>query len=606
MLCLDKVFRPFKCPSGYGGYGDEYRIKSIVETVEGSCTFTSGDTCVATSTVLASTVNAAGAESFTWSGYVEGATRPYEEDGTMITDVDGKRYLQDVGDAPATDTVSNNGQGLKFNGVDQNISLFEVVANDSYTMIADNGATRVCSLDNNLFNNGNVVAYFNGEGGYVTIDSVPTGIRAIVCRPTEFDIYVNGLLFKTESVPLGYSQTVYPDIGKRNTFYTEGIVSNYIFIKGNLTPTQIAYQFNNPEKFLYRQNNILKSDILTQGEIDNVVAYLPLCENDGYCRDLVGYSEGSEEVTNGTFDTNLDGWSVAATSRGTYSWDSGRAKIINNGADSYPNITTYVACTIGSTYKISFSADMGTADAVELRLVDGVSGNVNYQVTESGNYEVIWECQATDNYLILLYLWETGNTGHDCWFDNISIKELSATYPITNYLDTMRTNAENLDTGLQTSSLVRDSLGVPIDIPHGTNHREGQIFETGMTITAPYTAVEYCIKDGVTTKYVLVDDGSTQTLFIDNAVGKPGVAIHNPVVFKGFSLLNLTDEIDERILFAYSDTLANITSGQGTKQITVASDADEDISIHLTCEAFDTVTTLEKTKNIIQEHTLAP
>ena len=44
--------------------------------------------------------------------------------------------------------------------------------------------------------------------------------------------------------------------------------------------------------------------------------------------------------------------------------------------------------------------------------------------------------------------------------DNVSFKLLTNTYPITNYTTSVRNNAKNLQYGLQTCKIVRDSLGV--------------------------------------------------------------------------------------------------------------------------------------------------
>ncbi|RLA58889.1 MAG: hypothetical protein DRQ78_11325, partial [Epsilonproteobacteria bacterium] len=100
-----------------------YRIVSLSEITQGQCDFAAGDTCTASAQIHADTVNAAGAETFTWSGYVVGGELPYKEDGTMSTDVDGTRRLDDVGDTPLTDTISDNGQGLKPNGTDQTVTI---------------------------------------------------------------------------------------------------------------------------------------------------------------------------------------------------------------------------------------------------------------------------------------------------------------------------------------------------------------------------------------------------------------------------------------------------------------------------------------------------
>ncbi|MCF6330307.1 MAG: hypothetical protein L3I99_02010 [Sulfurimonas sp.] len=72
-----------------------------------------------------------------------------------------------------------------------------------------------------------------------------------------------------------------------NTPTSNFIRSNYIFYDGIFTTAQKDFLKEKPERFLYINNNILNSEILTQSEIDNVVAYFPMCELGNTITDLV-------------------------------------------------------------------------------------------------------------------------------------------------------------------------------------------------------------------------------------------------------------------------------------------------------------------------------
>jgi len=137
---------------------------------------------------------------------------------------------------------------------------------------------------------------------------------------------------------------------------------------------------------------------------------------------LVNYAEviGSELVTNGDFTTDLSNWTTN-TSRGSYAWDNGRAKITNDASGGYPNMSQDITTEIGKAYKVTATVEIGTATLVEVRIYDGaILGN--QQLTQDGEIEFRFTAVGTTPKL-LLYLFEAGNTGHYCYFDNVSVKQ---------------------------------------------------------------------------------------------------------------------------------------------------------------------------------------
>ena len=110
--------------SGEAGFDpSEYRIVDISEVV-GSCEYATGGTCVATTTLIANTDGAAGAETFTWT--VDAGTITSGQGTSIITvetdaDADVTIYVT----CEASDTVSTADK----NKTIQQVRTEEVVAN---------------------------------------------------------------------------------------------------------------------------------------------------------------------------------------------------------------------------------------------------------------------------------------------------------------------------------------------------------------------------------------------------------------------------------------------------------------------------------------------
>jgi ribosomal protein L19 len=131
---------------------------------------------------------------------------------------------------------------------------------------------------------------------------------------------------------------------------------------------------------------------------------------------------GSELVTNGGFATDLSNW-TGASGRGSYTWDNGKAKITNDEASSYPNLYQNPTTVAGQVYKVTATVEIGTASTIEVRVYDNATLG-SQQLTTDGQIEFYFTAVGTTPSLHL-YLWETGNTGNYCFFDNVSVKEVT-------------------------------------------------------------------------------------------------------------------------------------------------------------------------------------
>ena len=164
-------------------------------------------------------------------------------------------------------------------------------------------------------------------------------------------------------------------------------------------------------------NNYLLSDGSTgYSTVDGV---------DGLTLDGMG-ELGSELVTNGTFDSDVVGWTAVAAN---FTYSAGRAILANtsaSNAEAYQAITTVV----GKTYKVSAYMELGVNAIVPriaamttygggvLALVEALAG--------AGVYNFYFVATTTTTY-IGLFTNSTNATTTD-YYDNISCKEYTGTH----------------------------------------------------------------------------------------------------------------------------------------------------------------------------------
>jgi len=239
------------------------------------------------------------------------------------------------------------------------------------------------------------------------------------------------------------------------------IYQNFIFYKGIFEPHEKRYMETNPEKFLYHEKQddgtfIAKSEILSQEQLDNVVAHFPMCETDGYVRNMIGYSEGENIVTDNSF---VD-WGSAGVGIVTDNGDGSYTVEVTTATDNqnYPrlNMNQLQDRITGETYRYD----------VEVVSVDGNSPDTI--AAYDGSLFVLGRGEGSFTKVSTVTLDRT--VGH-FYFDGrkiwkitvrMSEKKLTSTYPIDNFTASCRDKAKNLQTGLQTCFWKRDVLGVPV------------------------------------------------------------------------------------------------------------------------------------------------
>jgi hypothetical protein len=242
---------------------------------------------------------------------------------------------------------------------------------------------------------------------------------------------------------------------------------------------------------------------------------------------------GSELVTNGDFATDLIPW-TGVSGRGSYTWDNGKAKITNDGASSYPNLYQGITTEAGKTYKITATVEIGTANNTELRAYSGgVLGS--QQLNVDGTMEFTFTAVDAST-TIICYLWETGNTGNYCYFDNVSVKEVlqevtngdftegveQLTQPIDLTVDFIGINGGVIDDansfttdGTPTTEGIRNNVGT-FDLVDGKSYKlviAGTTTSSGFTIGS-VTASGNEYGTGFGTHYFVATTANPTTLWI--------------------------------------------------------------------------------------------
>lgn len=172
-----------------------------------------------------------------------------------------------------------------------------------------------------------------------------------------------------------------------------------ITITSNLTIAQVI-------------QNIINEDNMDLSISININNQIPVVDQEP--------SFGDELVTNGTFETDTTGWSVANV--GSISSVGGQL-VINNTA--FVQVTQLVTLETGKTYQ--YSADFEFVDTNCIySLNKNASGSISYDgeganFTETGNSSGQITATQTDLYIIM-FIPSTSTVSAK--FDNISVREV--------------------------------------------------------------------------------------------------------------------------------------------------------------------------------------
>ena len=245
---------------------------------------------------------------------------------------------------------------------------------------------------------------------------------------------------------------------------------------------------------------------------------------------LDGEIQQQNLITNGNFDTNIDGWNVYAPTAAILSWQNGKLRIQNNG-NTYGAANQAFSTVVGGLYEISVGITIGGGSPSGFTARARCSNAPDYLAagtilaTTSGTYKFRFSATSTTTYLLL------GNRNdRDAYseFDNISIQRIqpqpltlatrvrmgvgSADYPNNTIYRLLSANTAGDSVqgiskgGSGESRIVRSNdgiFGVAIpDVPWSRNviirrvtqvNTAGTQFRVGYMIEGTHTAIQWSV-----------------------------------------------------------------------------------------------------------------
>ena len=180
----------------------------------------------------------------------------------------------------------------------------------------------------------------------------------------------------------------------------------------------------------------LANHFATSGDLDRAAAFITSLYNTGWMPgDIKGawLSDttqetvvGTELVTNGTFDSNISGWTDNSGSGSSISYSSGTMYL--DGAVAYARATQAISTVIGKTYV--FKADWSGLSAETYQMWAGTSSPYSSNLgavtgTSNGTNTLNFVAASTTTYLTLY-------TGWNVYVDNVSCRIADADRSVNN------------------------------------------------------------------------------------------------------------------------------------------------------------------------------
>lgn len=404
-----------------------------------------------------------------------------------VVEEPNKRYLKDVGSTPTYNASMYFGRGAAFNGVDQSISV-PVSVNRAQ-------GTSVCIVisDSSIANLGYVavsntstahIVQYNGAYG---IYDVPTGYYKALFTPTKNThhicvtqvgsvgkMYVDGVFIRQTTLSNSSNPPAISIMGTQFGFVS-GLLKDLFYFNKPLTQEEITQAYEQPEAFY----------AMAQGD-STCLLNMPMCETDGYVRNMKSYGVGSE------LDTSF------VPNNYTPSAVTARIAQFNLG----------LVVEANKTYLVEIEYDDTTNSILTGYASYGAKGDGTHSSFHTGLKGIVKGTKGTAFYLLQMpstylglnsttaYAWITTTAaGQTAYISVRSLKEVTGIYPITNYTASVIDNAKNLQYGLQTCKFKRDSLGV---IQSASNYLECDGVGYGNTgwgsIASEEKTIEYIVE----------------------------------------------------------------------------------------------------------------
>lgn len=292
---------------------------------------------------------------------------------------------------------------------------------------------------------------------------------------------------------------------------------------------------------------------------------------------------GPELVTNGTFDTNINGWT--SNQGQTPVWSAGRLRLSTQGSTG-TSVLQAISCVVGRSYALTVSYmtvsgyGLGPGLRISTSGVDyGASGQIYRSPYESptafvNRTAVFTATQAT----IYVYLIASGGQSATttCEFDNISVRELPgnhATQATTTSRPTLKQDAsgkyylsfDGVDDYLVTGSI--DFTGTDkMTVLSGARAFDGHIYNTIVAQNYPNSPSWYhLLKRNLPTELNIENGrrGSGSIAFTNTPDDLSGLYDGNIVTAYAFDLAKTPELVTQRVNGAVKINKYVIDSGVG-------------------------------------------
>jgi hypothetical protein len=132
---------------------------------------------------------------------------------------------------------------------------------------------------------------------------------------------------------------------------------------------------------------------------------------------------GPELVTNGTFDTDISGWTTVL---GSASWSAGQISVARGGG-GLGRVSAPITCEIGKVYRFTGYQDKGTTGSVTVTLAISSTSTVGaiaiFSSVTAGTFDLVFVATQTTHWVLLQN--GSGSDGDAALFDNISVREIN-------------------------------------------------------------------------------------------------------------------------------------------------------------------------------------
>ena len=329
-----------------------------------------------------------------------------------------------------------SGKALDFDGVNDevngSVSIFNGLTALSVVSIIkiDNTNSRVIiderdsSPDGVVFYKDTKLKFAINNNAVSSNTTLETGVYYHICATWDgstISLFLNGQLENTITYSGSISTTANYKIGNANPFASrfDGQIIGMRVFNTALTAAQVADLYNNPEK------------IVPTGVADSALKlWLPMQEGAGTtCYNGAPDALGSNVVTNGTFDDNLDDWTTNDQSNGSITYDNGTALITSNGGSGYPSIHQRVSTTVGERYIVKANFSNNTTGAWFWKHDDdsGLGGTNRVKFFDndtSSSIDAIFEFTATSTLSTIAAFAEQADAG-SFNLDNVEVLPMS-------------------------------------------------------------------------------------------------------------------------------------------------------------------------------------